>query len=194
VKRLPGFSLCGNATTSGSSARRYSSHSKLHRVRVIRSGIVNVCRGLNDPYPYFRGIISEIGYSTATIPTSNWEEKGHYKNNFYTLTISQCLGLPILQGATAPGYADGIRNVVSEPPCGPWLFRLQIAFLEPVLRGYGPCRHRTFPLFIGAAFFHRILGEYIGAIHTQVLNRPLVVEKERINFTDPTDARCPFAP
>jgi len=31
-------------------------------------------------------------------------------------------------------------------------------------------------------FFIGILGEYIGAIHTQVLNRPLVVEKERINF------------
>ncbi len=45
------------------------------------------------------------------------------------------------------------------------------------------------PLLIGIYFFGAvqllfigIVGEYIGAIHTQVYHRPLVVEKERINF------------
>jgi hypothetical protein len=32
-------------------------------------------------------------------------------------------------------------------------------------------------------FFLGIIGEYIGAIYTQVQHRPLVIEKERINFS-----------
>ncbi len=45
------------------------------------------------------------------------------------------------------------------------------------------------PVLIGVYFFSSVqiffigvLGEYIGAIHTQVRKMPLVVERERINF------------
>ena len=38
-------------------------------------------------------------------------------------------------------------------------------------------------LLMGQLVFLGIVGEYVGAIHTQVLRRPLVIEKERINFS-----------
>jgi hypothetical protein len=40
--------------------------------------------------------------------------------------------------------------------------------------------------FLGSVqlFFLGIIGEYIGSIHTQIMHRPLVVEKERINFDE----------
>jgi len=49
----------------------------------------------------------------------------------------------------------------------------------------------TAPLVIGLFFFSSvqlffigIIGEYIGSIHTQMKKRPLVIEKERVNFNE----------
>src|SRR5437762_13948314 len=75
------------------------------------------------------------------------------------------LAISVLSLLVAIGYLVAQRMFWSELQLG----------LAPLLLGI---------YFFGAVqlFFIGVLGEYIGAIHTQVHKRPLVVEKERINF------------
>lgn len=151
--------------------------------------IVNVCRRLNDPYPYFRGIISEIGLSTATIPYKQLGRKrGITKNNFYTLYDLAMLGITNhskvpLRLATLMGFAMSFLSLL----VGLGYFVYKLLFWNRFSAGMAPVVIGLFLFSSVQLFFIGILGEYIGAIHTQVLNRPLVVEKERINFTDPTE-------
>ncbi|HWB59081.1 MAG TPA: glycosyltransferase family 2 protein [Chthoniobacteraceae bacterium] len=146
--------------------------------------IVDYCRNIEDPYPYFRGLISEIGLPTATIPyTQPLRKRGITKNNFYTLYDLGMLGIIShskvpLRIATMLGFAMSFMS----------LMVAVVYFIYKLVRWYD-LTVGVAPIVIGLflfssvqLFFIGILGEYIGAIHTQVLNRPLVVEKERINF------------
>lgn len=146
--------------------------------------VIEILRKMDDPYPYFRGLISEIGFETAKIEfTQPIRKKGKSKNNFYTL-----LDLALL----------GVTNNTKIPLRMAILFGFFIASIS-LLIGlfyliYKLVNWQTFqlgsaPLIIGLFFLGAIqlfslgiIGEYIGAIYTQVLHRPLVVEKERINF------------
>jgi len=171
----------------------YALVSKLSDVELIQNvtgaglydrEVVDKLRSLDDPYPYVRGLISELGYSVARIPFHQPNRKrGITKNNWYTLYDMAMLGFTShskipLRLATMLGFATSF-------------FSLLVAF------GYLICKlifwqqfpFGTAPLIISIFFFASvqlffigILGEYIGAIHTHVLKRPLVVERERINF------------
>jgi len=146
--------------------------------------VIDYCRGLDDPYPYFRGLISEIGLPTAQIPFHQPNRKrGLTKNNFYSLYDMAMLGvtnhskLP-LRIATMMGFALSFLSLL-----------LALAYLIYKLLFWDRFAIGLAPVVIGLflfssvqLFFIGILGEYIGAIHTQVLQRPLVVERERINF------------
>ena len=114
-------------------------------------------------------------------------QRGITKNNFYTLYDMAMLGITShskvpLRLATLSGFClAGLSLLV-----GVGYFVLQAAFLEQFLVGIAPLVIGIFFFSAVQLFFIGILGEYIGAIHTQVLKRPLVTEKERINF----DERC----
>ena len=146
--------------------------------------IVDYCRKLPDPYPYFRGLISEIGLPTAKIPfVQPSRKRGLTKNNFYTLYDMAMLGITNhskvpLRLATMAGFAMSLLSLL-----------VAVAYLMYKLVNWYEFPIGQAPVIIGLflfssvqLFFIGILGEYIGAIHTQVLRRPLVVEKERINF------------
>ena len=146
--------------------------------------IIDVCRNTGDRYPYFRGLISEIGLPVARIPYSQpLRKRGITKNNFYTLYDIAMLGITNhskvpLRLATMLGFAVSFVS-----------FLLGLAYLVYKVLFWNQFSVGVAPLVIGLFFFGSvqlffigILGEYIGSIHTQVLNRPLVVEKERINF------------
>ena len=146
--------------------------------------IMDYCRTVADPYPYFRGLISEIGLPIAQISYHQPARKrGITKNNFFTLYDLAMLGITNhskvpLRLAAMLGFATALLSLL-----------VAIGYLVYKLLFWKNFPLGTAPLVIGLFFFASvqlffigILGEYIGAIHTQVLKRPLVVEKERINF------------
>lgn len=146
--------------------------------------ILDYCRRLDDPYPYFRGLISEIGLPIATIPfTKPARKRGLTKNNFYTLYDMAMLGITNhskvpLRLATMMGFAMSILSLLVA--LAYLVYKIVFWYSFPV--GLAPVIIGLFLFSSVQLFFIGILGEYIGAIHTQVLKRPLVVEKERINF------------
>ncbi|EXI83868.1 MAG: putative glycosyltransferase CsbB [Candidatus Accumulibacter sp. BA-94] len=146
--------------------------------------VVEVVRQVDDPYPYFRGLIADIGFDHAEVPfVQPQRRRGISKNNFYTLYDMAILGitshskLPI-RLATMAGFAlSGLSLLVA------------VGYLAYKLLRWDQFSVGMAPVVIGFFFFASvqlffigILGEYIAAIHTQVLRRPLVVEKERVNF------------
>lgn len=147
--------------------------------------VIDYCRSLEDPYPYFRGIIAETGLPTEEVHYHQPARKrGITKNNFYTLYDMAMLGITNhskipLRLATMSGF---LMSIVS-------LF-VGVVYLIYKLLFWQEFPAGTAPLVIGLFFFASvqlffigILGEYIGSIHTHVLRRPLVVESERINFS-----------
>lgn len=147
--------------------------------------VIDTLKKLEDPYPYFRGLISELGFRVAEIPFNQPRRvRGITKNNFYTLYDIAMLGITShskvpLRLATIFGFGLSILS-----------FALSIVFLILKLLFWKSFSMGVAPILIGVFFFASvqlffigILGEYIMAIHTQVLRRPLVVEEERINFT-----------
>lgn len=146
--------------------------------------IMNILRTIDDPYPYFRGLICDIGFERAEIPYAQpIRKRGITKNNFYTLYDMAMLGITNhskvpLRLATMTGFAVAILSLLVA--VGYFIYKL--IFWDSFSVGMAPL---VIGLFFFAAvqlFFIGIIGEYIGAIHTQVLKRPLVIEKERINF------------
>ena len=146
--------------------------------------IIDICRELRDPYPYFRGLISEIGLPTVTIPFQQpVRTRGLTKNNFYTLYDVAMLGITNhskvpLRIATMLGFAMSLMSLLVA--IGYLIYKLMFWYQFSV--GTAPVVIGLFLFSSVQLFFIGIVGEYIGAIHTQVLRRPLVVEKERINF------------
>jgi len=146
--------------------------------------VMDIIRKLDDPYPYFRGLISEIGFEVAQIPYEQPQRAGgRTKNNFYTLFDMAMLGitshskLPI-RIMTIGGF---ILSVISFVLAIVFLF-LKLIFWQHFSVGVAPILIGLFFFSSVQLFFIGMIGEYIAAVHTQVMKRPLVIEKERINF------------
>jgi len=146
--------------------------------------VVEILRQYDERYPYFRGLISELGFEIARIKfTQPIRKKGRSNNNFFTLFDLAMLGivnysvLP-LRVATFIGL---ITAVVSFLIALFYLF-YKIIFWNSFQVGIAPVVIGIFFFSAVQLFFIGIIGEYIGAIYTQVKKRPLVIEKERINF------------
>ncbi|MEI8371978.1 MAG: glycosyltransferase family 2 protein [Planctomycetota bacterium] len=148
--------------------------------------VVDVLRRIDDPYPYFRGLICDVGFPRYMIPfTQPTRKRGLTKNNLYTLYDLAMLGITNhskipLRLATFAGFCIGALSLLTAV----LYFAYKLVFWNNFQVGIAPLVIGIF--FFGAVqlFFTGILGEYIGAIHTQVLKRPLVIESERINFED----------
>lgn len=146
--------------------------------------VVEYCRQAQDPYPYFRGMISEIGFPVERVPFKKAaRQRGITTNNFYTLYDLAMLGITShskvpLRLATMLGFLMSFFSLLVA--LGYFIYKLM--FWNDFSAGIAPVVIGLFLFSSVQLFFIGILGEYIGAIHTQVLRRPLVVEKERINF------------
>jgi dolichol-phosphate mannosyltransferase len=146
--------------------------------------VLDKLRLIADPYPFLRGLICELGYEVKTIPFVQPRRLGGItKNNFYTLFDIAMLGivghskLPI-RIASFLGIILGVLSVFIA-----FIFlALKLIFWESFPIGSAPIVIGLFFLFGVQLFFIGILGEYIASIHGYVQNRPIVVEKERINF------------
>jgi Glycosyltransferases involved in cell wall biogenesis len=146
--------------------------------------VLNVLKTLDDPYPYFRGLLCEIGFPIATVPFKQpRRQRGITKNNFYTLYDIAMLG--ITNHSKVPlrlmVMGGGILALLS--------LLMAFGFLVAKLIFWDSFQMGIAPMLISLFFFSSIqilflgmLGEYIGSVHTQVRNMPLVVEAERVNF------------
>lgn len=145
---------------------------------------IDVLRQIEDPYPYFRGLVSELGFERAEVEfVQPRRERGKTKNNFYTLYDMAILGfvshskLP-LRLAIFIGLSVAILSLLVA--FGYLIYKL--LFWHSFELGMAPLVIGLFFFSSVQLFFIGIIGEYIGSIHTQVRKRPLVIEKERINF------------
>ena len=146
--------------------------------------VVEIIRSMDDPYPYFRGMIAEIGLPHKQLYYDQpVRKRGITKNNFYTLYDMAMLGITNLSKVplrvvTFSGFA-----------CAALCVLVAFAYLLYKLLFWDRFSVGMAPLVIGIFFFSSIqlisvgiLGEYIGSIHTHVQKRPYVVERERVNF------------
>jgi glycosyltransferase involved in cell wall biosynthesis len=137
-----------------------------------------------DPMPYFRGMIAEIGLpSTKVYYNQKQRFRGITKNNFYSLYDIAMLGITNLSKVplrlvTFMGLITAVLSLLA----GAFYFLYKIVFWYSFSVGIAPLVLGLF--FLGAVQLLAlgIIGEYIGSIHTFVQRRPLVVERERVNF------------
>ena len=146
--------------------------------------IVQIMRDLDDPTPYFRGIVSEIGFEKAFVEYHQPPRKhGKSRHSFFDLFELAILGLTSyskvpLRLMTIIGT---ILSIVS--------FGIALLYFGAKVIYWNSFDVGMAPLLIGFFFFASVqllciglLGEYIGVIFEKVKHRPLVIEKERINF------------
>lgn len=146
--------------------------------------VIDILRKLQDPYPYFRGLLCEIGYPIATVPFKQpRRQRGITKNNFYTLYDIAMLGITNHSKVPLRIMAMGgfVLSILSLLTAMGFLLA-KLIFWDSFQMGIAPILIGIF--FFGAiqTFFIGLLGEYIGSIHTHIRNMPLVIEAERINF------------
>jgi polyisoprenyl-phosphate glycosyltransferase len=173
--------------------RYYAMLARISNVRIVQNAtgsglydraVVEAMRQIDDPNPFFRGMIAEIGFEVAQVPYAQPRRlRGVSTNNFYSLYDMAFLGIVShskvpLRLATMLGFGMAALSlfVAFGYLAAKLLFwnRFELG-IAPVLIGF---------FFISSVqlFFVGIVGEYIGSIFTQVKKLPLVFEKERINF------------
>ena len=149
-------------------------------------GFISVMKSLDDPTPFLRGIVAELGYRRKDIPyTQPKRRAGVTHNNFYTLYDAAMLSftsytkvglrIAVFFGGICAGLSMlfGLLYLIMKLI---WWDRFP-AGMAPMLIGM---------LFLGSVqiFFIGLLGEYILSINQRVMKRPLVVEEERLNFSE----------
>lgn len=150
--------------------------------------VLEIMRRFADPYPYGRGMIAEIGLPYVTIPYDQpLRKRGITKNNFYTLFDLAILGVTShskvpLRIATIGGFLLSGLSLLTAVG----FLLLKLTFWYSLPAGYAPAVIGIF--FLGSAqiFLIGLLGEYVGAVLTQVRGRPLVIERERIGLPPPS--------
>jgi len=146
--------------------------------------VMDLVRSFGDPYPYFRGMLAEIGLPHKKLYYDQpVRKRGVTKNNFYSLYDIGMLGIvnhskvPLRVMAFA-GFAGAFASFLT----GFGYFLYKVMFWDRFSVGIAPLVIGIFFLGSLQLLFMGVLGEYVGAIHTQVQHRPLVVELERVNF------------
>lgn len=146
--------------------------------------VIDEFHKLNEAYPYVRGLISELGYKKTTVDFVQPKRKrGITKNNFYTLYDNAMIGftnhtkVPLRLAAMLGFILSGLSFVIA------FIYLiLKLLFWDKFPMGTAPILITVLFFSSVQLFFIGVIGEYLGAVLTQVLHRPLVIEKERINF------------
>ncbi len=141
-------------------------------------------KDFQDPYPYFRGQIAEIGFPQKIIHYHQKRRtRGITKNNFYTLYDMAMLGITNLSKVPLRLVVFGgfVCAMLSLFAGFLYLFA-KLIFWNSFQMGLAPTMIGLFFLGSVQLIALGIIGEYVGSIHTIVQDRPLVTEKERINF------------
>jgi glycosyltransferase involved in cell wall biosynthesis len=145
---------------------------------------IDVLRQLDDPMPYMRGIVAELGFNRMEIEYVQQKRRfGKTKNNWYTLYDMAMLGITsyskmVMRFATIFGFIiSGMSFAVAM-----YYLIMKLIYWDKFPFGTAPIIISIFFLGSIQLFFIGFLGEYILNINTRVMKRPLVVEEKRINF------------
>lgn len=147
---------------------------------------IEVLRDLKDPTPFLRGIVAELGWKRKEIPYEQQKRRyGKTKNNFYKLYDAAMLSFTSytkigLRLATFMGFiVAGISFLVA-------IFYVVIKLLNWNQYDMGMASIAVGLFFLGAVqlIFIGLIGEYILSMNQRIMNRPLVIEEERINFNE----------
>jgi len=149
--------------------------------------VVELVRSFDDPYPFFRGMIAEIGLPTVKLLYDQPNRKfGVTKNNWYTLYDIGMLG--IISNSKIPLRLAALAGFIGASVS----FTIALIYLVLKLVFWSTFSFGLAPMLIGVFFissmqllFLGVMGEYVGAIYTQVQKRPYAVELDRINFEYP---------
>lgn len=145
---------------------------------------INVLKSLNDPTPFMRGIVAELGYKRKEIPYEQpLRRAGKSKNNFLTLYDAAMLSVTSytkagLRLCTFLGMFCGMVSII----VAIIYLILKLMYWDRFSAGMAPVLIGMFILGSIQLFFIGFLGEYISSINQRLMNRPLVIEEERINF------------
>ncbi len=150
---------------------------------------IQTLRELKDPTPFIRGIVAELGPERKEIEYEQPQRRaGKTHNNWYSLYDAAMLSFTSytkagLRLATFSGFFVAIISFL----IGLFYLVAKLLFWHRFTAGYAPMMIAVF--FMGGIqlTFLGFLGEYVMAINTRVMNRPLVVEEERINFDTDSD-------
>lgn len=147
---------------------------------------VEVMRNLKDPTPFLRGIVAELGFKRVSIEYIQAKRRaGKTHNNFFTLFDAAMLSFTSYTkvGLHLLTFVGMVLSVLS--------LLVAIGYFIYKLLYWDRFSVGLAPLVIGLFFFNAIqllfigfVGEYVMSINTRVMNRPLVIEEERINFND----------
>lgn len=145
---------------------------------------INVLRDLKDPTPFLRGIVAELGYKRVSIEYTQAKRRaGKTHNNFFSLFDAAMLSFTSytkvgLHLVTLMGCLLAFLSVCA----GIVYLVLKLLYWDRFSAGLAP-------LVVGLFFLHAIelifigfVGEYVMSVNIRVMNRPLVIEEERINF------------
>lgn len=171
----------------------YRLYSLLSEIEVIEHGtgfglydksIIKIFRELNEAYPYLKSIIPDIGFERGIVKyVQDKRKKGFSSSSFYRLYDAAITGIIsdsriMIRIVTMFGF---IASAISLLIAVAYIF-LKIILWERFQLGIASIAIGVFFFISVQLFFIGVLGEYVGAIFTQVKKRPLVIEKERINF------------
>ena len=168
LNKISDFELTKNTTGSG----------------IFDKSVIEKLKKINDPYPYFRGLIAELGEEIETIKFNQPLRKhGVTKNNIATLYDIGILG--IVKHSRTPlrfmvvlGFISSVISLL----IGIFYLVYKLFFWKSFALGLAPI---IIGIFIVSSIHITLLGlvgEYIGVILLHQRNLPLVIEKERINF------------
>jgi glycosyltransferase involved in cell wall biosynthesis len=148
-----------------------------------RDVVEQIRANFRDPYPYFRGMIAELGLPYARVAYNQKQRKhGITKNNFYMLYDLAMLGITNLSKVPLRlVIGGGFISAAASFALGVIYLAYKLVFWNSFTVGIAPLVLGMFFLGSVQLIALGIIGEYVGAIHTTVQNRPLVTEKERIN-------------
>jgi glycosyltransferase involved in cell wall biosynthesis len=168
ITRISEVPLVQNATGSG----------------LFDRAVIDILRDLDDPYPYFRGLVCEIGFPIATVLFKQPRRmRGVTSHNYYSLYDMAMLGFTKhskvpLRLMTVIGFCLSLCSLLTA-----------LGYLVAKLLFWDSFLIGTAPILIGVFFFGAmqilflgLLGEYVLSIQSHVRKVPLVIESERINF------------
>lgn len=146
---------------------------------------IEAIRKIDDPYPYFRGLVVDLGFPSSIVSFVQPERiRGFSKNNFFSLYDMAMLGIinhsrVPLRLATILGFSlSGLSLLIA------FIYTiLKLIYWDDFIAGIAPLLIAVLIFSSVQLFFIGILGEYLGTVLTQVQKRPLVIERERVNWS-----------
>lgn len=147
---------------------------------------IAVLRDLKDPTPFLRGIVAELGFRRVELPYEQQKRKaGKTSNNFYSLYDAAMLSFTSYTkiGLRMATFCGAICGVISMIVAFVYLI-LKLLYWDRFQAGMAPILIGIFVLGAIQLLFIGLMGEYILSMNQRIMNRPLVIEEERINFEE----------